>query len=163
MAALPKLFADTVLLLTVSVLPPPLYMPLPKMPDLTLLPVTTLLLRVKLPESMMPPPFEVLLKPPVMVSPEITHRCVRRDGEDTRAVVSLTVKFEAPGPLIVRLVLMVSIPVVSVMVAGEVRLKLIASPDAALAIQPRSDPAPLSLVFVTVQTAPKTDIVRWRA
>ena len=102
---------------------------------MSLLPATTLS-QVKLPELLMPPPFEVLLKPPVMVTPEIftvVPELMEKTGD---ALFPLTVKFEAPGPLIVRLVLMVSTPVVSVMVAGWARLKLIVSPDAALAIQP---------------------------
>src|SRR5438067_4600843 len=64
---------------------------------------------------------------------------------------------DAPGPLMVRLVPIVS-GVLTVMVVGRGRLKLIVSPAAALVIAARNEPEPLSFVFVTVmmRMLPKT-------
>jgi len=59
----------------------------------------------------------------------------------------LIATFGAPAPVIVRLVLIVSV-LARVMVP--VTLKLIVSPDDALAIAFRSEPAPLSARLVTV-------------
>src|SRR6266853_4328744 len=76
--------------------------------------------------------------------------------EKTRAAPPpLIAKLDAPGPLIVKFVLIVSV-LLSVIVAGKVRLKLIVSPDAALAIASRSEPGPLSFGFVTVAVLPNT-------
>jgi hypothetical protein len=64
------------------------------------------------------------------------------------ALLPLTVRLDAPGPVIVRFWLIVSVPVVNVIVP--VTLKLIVSPGAAEAIAARSEPAPASLVLMTV-------------
>src|SRR5438105_2059218 len=72
----------------------------------------------------------------------------------------LIAREEAPGPLMVRVLLpllsIVSGAVLSVIVAGKLRLKLIVSPELALLIASRSEPGPLSLVVVTVIVLPKT-------
>jgi hypothetical protein len=61
-------------------------------------------------------------------------------------------RLAAPGPMIVRLLLINSSPLAKVMVP--VAVTQIVSPDAALAIVARSEPAPLSavLLIVVVQT-----------
>src|SRR5438093_6777728 len=59
-------------------------------------------------------------------------------------------RFMGPGPRMVTLLEMTSWPVVSVIVAGVVRAKLIVSPLAALANAVRSVPGPLLAVLVTV-------------
>src|SRR5215472_9807066 len=86
----------------------------------TVLPVTTLLLSVKVPELMMPPPSELLFNPPVIVSPEIftvAPELMEKPGDE---LLPLTLKCEAPGPLIVWFRTMVSTPrvLLSVMVLG---------------------------------------------
>src|SRR5258708_2531571 len=92
-----------------------------------------------------------------MVTPEMVTVAPERGGgldnpepfEKPRAAPPpLIAKLDAPGPLIVKFVLIVSV-LLSVIVAGKVRLKLIVSPDAALAIASRSEPGPLSFVLVT--------------
>ncbi|PYU02338.1 MAG: hypothetical protein DMG38_00685 [Acidobacteria bacterium] len=65
----------------------------------------------------------------------------------------LIARLEAPGPLIVRFLLIKSSPLVRVMVP--VTPKLIVSPDDALAIESRSEPGPLSARLVTVIVAAK--------
>jgi len=68
-----------------------------------------------------------------------------------------TVNTLAPGPLIVRLLLTTSCPVVSVIVQGQPgRLKLIVSPLAAAAICLRKVPGPLSARLVTLSVAART-------
>ena len=67
--------------------------------------------------------------------------------------VLLTLSEPGPGPLMVVAWVMAISPVVSVMVAGYVRLKSIVSPSLAIASAWRNEPAPLSLVFVTVMVA----------
>src|SRR5688572_3734018 len=71
----------------------------------------------------------------------------------------LIVSKDAPGPVMVRdfapLLSTVS-AVLTVMVAGYGRLKLIVSPLAAPAIAARNEPGPLSFVLVTVIVSPKT-------
>jgi hypothetical protein len=66
-------------------------------------------------------------------------------------LLPLTVKRLAPGPEIVRLLLMGISPVVSVMAAGSGRLNMMVSPEAALFIASLNEPAPLSAVLVTVR------------
>src|SRR5262245_7700686 len=67
----------------------------------------------------------------------------------------LIARLDAPGPLMVRMVLIVS-GVSRLIVAGSGREKLIVSAAAALSIAYRREPGPPSSVFVTVIVAPKT-------
>src|SRR6185369_1443833 len=70
--------------------------------------------------------------------------------ENTATVLfPVMVKLNGPGPLTVRLVLMVSM-LLRLMVP--VTLKLMVSPEEADAIAARNEPGPLSLVFDTVTT-----------
>jgi hypothetical protein len=72
--------------------------------------------------------------------------------------------WEAPGPLIVSVCpLQIESVLLTVMVAGSETLKLIVSPDAAVAIAFRSEPAPLSFVFVTVTVLAKQGSAPTRA
>src|SRR5258708_17530351 len=63
------------------------------------------------------------------------------------ALLPLTVRLAAPGPLMVRFLLMAIWPVVRVIVPVTPTLSVL--PAQALAIALRSDPAPASLVLVT--------------
>lgn len=67
------------------------------------------------------------------------------------ALLPLIVRLDAPGPVIVRFVLM---PRVLSSVIVPVTPKIIVSPEEALTIALRSDPGPLSFVLVTVIVAP---------
>src|SRR5207237_441994 len=124
------------------------------------LPERVLLLSISVPELTIPPPVSAL--PFWMVRPEIATVKPLPISNTLDELFPLIVRLEAPGPLIVRFLLIKSSPLVSVMVAGRVRLKLMVSPGAAAAIASRSDPGPLSAWFVTViaaakaGTAPKT-------
>src|SRR5262249_25271613 len=69
------------------------------------------------------------------------------------ALPPLIVTTFAPGPVIVRLVLMISSPLLSVSVPERVDVKLMESPPTEAAIAALNEPAPLSLRFVTVRTA----------
>src|SRR5262245_44361622 len=62
----------------------------------------------------------------------------------------------APGPMTVTSLTNVS-GLSRKIVAGNGTLKLIVSPDTALAIASRREPAPLSCVFTTVMVPPNTD------
>src|SRR5258708_4378298 len=64
------------------------------------------------------------------------------------ALLPLTVRLAAPGPLMVRFLLMATWPVVSVIVPVTPTLSVL--PAQALAIALRNDPGPASLVLVTV-------------
>src|SRR5262245_49647868 len=67
----------------------------------------------------------------------------------------LMARFEAPGPLIVRSLLINKRSVVKVTVAGYKRLKSIVSPETAFVIASRREPRPPSFVLVTVMVLPK--------
>src|SRR5262245_38657400 len=72
----------------------------------------------------------------------------------TRLVpLPLTDRRPVVGPLMVRFLLTTSSPLVNVIVAGVATEKLIVSPGLASAIAWRNEPAPLSLVLVTVMVA----------
>src|SRR5260370_20614014 len=86
--------------------------------------------------------------PSLMVTPEIvtvTPDLIEKIGT---APFPLITRFEAPGPLMARLVPIVSV-LLMVIVAGKLKLKLIVSPEAAVSIAFRSDPKPLSFALVT--------------
>src|SRR5438067_649484 len=71
----------------------------------------------------------------------------------------LIARREAPGPIMVSdLLPLLSIvsALLTVMVAGYARLKLIVSLSAAVAIASRNEPGPLSFVFVTMMVLPNT-------
>ena len=90
-----------------------------------------------------------------MVTPEIFTVIPPPIEKTSTALFPLIATLAAPGPLMVRLVLIVSV-LARVMVAGDARLKLMVSPETAFAIASRSEPKPLSLVFVTVRLVPTT-------
>src|SRR5438105_6347479 len=142
LAALP----ERVLLITVSV--PALWMPPPASPPQARaeLPERMLSVTVVVPKLMMPPPPSAT--PFWMVRPEMAT--VPLTMLNTRDEwLPLIAKLEAPGPLIVRSLLITSSPEASVIVAGSGRLKSIVPPGATLAIASRSEPIPLLFVFVT--------------
>src|SRR5258708_4161291 len=133
-------------------MPPPqplLQVPLPYRAEL---PETMLSRSISVPALKIPPPL-VLVLPFSMVTPDMVTLPAVIEKTCT-ALFPLIARLEAPGPLIVRFELIVSV-LASVIVAGEARLKLMVSPGAAVVIAFRSDPAPLSLLFVTVMVAPK--------
>jgi hypothetical protein len=74
------------------------------------------------------------------------------------ALLPLMNRLEAPGPVIVRFLLIDSV-LARVMVEGAARLKLIVSPLEALAMAARREPDPLSAVLVTVKVAASADEV----
>ena len=65
-------------------------------------------------------------------------------------------RLDVPGPVIVRFLPIKRAPLVNVIVAGYIRLKLMVSPGLAAAIASRNVPAPLLFVLVTVMVLPKT-------
>src|SRR5579862_8265664 len=105
------------------------------------------------------PPLLTIPPPPapgfpfVMVRPEIPTTEGAPISNTLDKLFPLTERLDAPGPLMVRVLLIKSSPVVSVIVP--VTLKLMVSPGEVFAIAARRDPAPLSARLVTVIVAPK--------
>src|SRR5438270_5834729 len=100
----------------------------------------------------MPPPLEPLAEPLLIVRPLRVTDFVDFATSNTReALLPLTVNWPAPGPAMVRFCLMSSSPLVSVMVwPTKLGAKTMVSPLWAAAMSARSEPAPLSSLFVTV-------------
>jgi hypothetical protein len=103
--------------------------------------------------ALVPPPL-----PPVIATPEI-ETIMPDPTVNARSMTVLLlasiVTLDAPGPAIVRCVLIVRLPLVRLMTAGYVREKTMVSPEPALSMASRREPGPLSLVFTTVNVLPK--------
>src|SRR5260370_24477313 len=101
----------------------------------------------------MPPPPAPEAAPLLIVRPRrVTGFATVEATSNTReALLPLTVSWPAPGPAMVRFFLMSSSPLVSVMVwKSRLGAKTMVSPLWAAAMSARSEPAPLSRLFVTV-------------
>ena len=127
--------------LTSFQMPPP-----PSLP-FAVLPVTTLSRSISVPPLKMPPP-SPLLFPLVMVTPEMVTVFPLLMLKTRLLLLPLTVKRLAPGPVIVRFLLISSSPLVSVIVCTP-GSTVIVSLSAASAIASRKLPGPLSLVLLT--------------
>ena len=96
-----------------------------------------------------PPPlgaatlFPLLIVSPVIVTAPSTTWNTRKAGVPL-ALLLATVSRSAPGPVMVRPLSISNSSVVSVIVSGVGRVKVMVSPDAALAIASRNEPGPLS-------------------
>ena len=85
-----------------------------------------------------------------MVRPEIVTVLPEAIWKRRLLALPSIARTSAPAPLMVTLLTTSNCPVVSVM-APEILVALMVSPSAALASACRSEPAPLSFVFVTVR------------
>src|SRR6266851_7422014 len=95
----------------------------------------------------MPPPTPFLIVRPLRV----TEFAVLVTSNTREALLPLTASWPAPGPVMVRLCLMSSSPLVSVMVwPSRLGAKTMVSLLWAAAISARNEPAPLSRLFRTV-------------
>src|SRR6266550_1451820 len=136
-------------------------MPPPKLivPPLTELPESVLLLTFNVPALLMPPP-EATLNPLAIVRPSSVTVAPEALMLKTRVpLLPERVSRFAPGPLIVRFLLITNSPVVSVMGLARPAAKVIVPPSQAWKIVSRRDPAPLSLLFVTTVGPQLTVIV----
>ena len=143
-------------------IPPPEAPQLPPQPALTLLLVTVASATVRVPSFSMPPP-ELPQGPPQVMSeapsstviPEMVAVTPGSTWKTWAALLPLTASWAAPGPLMVRLVVMSMGPLVRRMgvAGGQETAKVMVSPGAAVATAWRRDPAPLSRQVVTVGPA----------
>src|SRR6266446_4230398 len=154
----------SVLLLTLTVPVLKLRMPPPEIEAVLLLIVLLMRLTVAVLLLRMPPPeLPPVTVPFAIVKPEkvATPGFAKVRLKTRLLLLPLIVNRLAPGPWKVRLLSIANSPEVSVMgLVTWVMSKVIVLPGQALAMIPRSEPAPLSLLLVTMVGAQLTEMVK---